>query len=268
MTFMCSRSAVALRLLPVFLLATTGAAGCDVAVADSKQQESAEWRKTYDLQPGGRVEISNVNGKFDVQPAAGNVLEVVAEKVAKAATVEAAREALGRVEIREDASPSRVRIETKFERSSGFFNAAVEVRDTVRVPSGADVKFTIVNGGITLDSLDGHIEVKTTNGGIDAHNVSGAIAATTTNGAINVELVQVAADGVRLGCTNGGIRLRFPANAKATISARVTNGGIDAGGLSLETTEFSRRRLEGHLNGGGSRIELTGTNGGIRIGPR
>lgn len=256
-------------LLPALLLATVGAAGCDIAMADFKQQEVAQWRKTYELQPGGRVEISNINGKIDVAPAAGNVLEVVAEKVGKGASAESAREALGRVEIREDASASRVRIETKIARAGGWFHGGgLEVRYTVRVPSGADVKFTTVNGGIDLEGLNGRIEAETTNGGIHAREVTGSIKASTTNGGVNVELAQVAADGSRLECTNGGIRLRLPADAKATISAHVTNGGIDASGLSLDTTESSRRRLEGRLNGGGPRIEIAGTNGGIRIGPR
>ena len=61
---------------------------------------------------------------------------------------------------------------------------------------------------------------------------------------------------------------RNPADAKASISASVTNGGIDTSGLAIETTQSSRRRLEGRLNGGGAPIQIEGTNGGIRIGPR
>jgi DUF4097 and DUF4098 domain-containing protein YvlB len=269
MTIVRSRAAAAAPLLPVLFLAMVGAAGCDIAMAEFKEQETAQWRKTYELQPGGRVEINNVNGKIAVQPAAGNTLEVVADKIGKGASTDAARAALTRIEIREEASPSSVRIDTRIERTTGMFNSGgLEVRYAVRVPAGADVKFTTVNGGIELDSHDGRIVLETTNGGIHARNVKGAIEASTTNGGVDVELAEVAQAGARLKCTNGGIKLRLPADAKATISARVTNGGIDAGGLSLDTTEASRRRVEGRLNGGGARIELAGTNGGIRIGPR
>src|SRR5687768_9588626 len=131
MTSVPSRAAATAPLLPVLLFAMAGAAGCDIAMADFKQQETAQWRKTYELKPGARVEINNVNGKIDVQPAAGNTLEVVADKIAKGATSEAARAALARAEIHEDASPSGVRIETKLDRSGGLFNqGAVEVRYT------------------------------------------------------------------------------------------------------------------------------------------
>ena len=94
----------ALLLLP---LAVAASAGCDLAMADYKQKETAEWRKTYELQPGGRVEISNVNGKIDVQPSSGNTVEIVAQKSARAASTEAAKQALERIEIQESESALR-----------------------------------------------------------------------------------------------------------------------------------------------------------------
>src|SRR3954468_23132139 len=81
--------------LPLLVLASAAAAGCDIAMADLHQKETAQWRKSYDLQPGGRLEISNVNGKIDVEPGSGTSVEVVAEKSVRAGSVESAREALG-----------------------------------------------------------------------------------------------------------------------------------------------------------------------------
>jgi len=257
--------------LPVLVVASLGASACDIAMADFKQKETAEWRKTYDLQPGGRLEISNVNGKIDVEPATGNSVEVVAEKSARAASVEAAKAALERIEIQETVSPTNVRIETKLPRSGGgLFNGSnSQVHYMVKVPVSLDVRFSTVNGGIELTGLKGRITAETTNGGVKAHGVSGAIDASTTNGGVEVELAQVAESGVKLGCTNGGIELKLPSDAKATISARITNGGINTDGVNIETVgEASRRRLEGRMNGGGPRIDLEGTNGGIRIASR
>src|SRR5262245_3359373 len=88
---------VALLVLPVLAAAT---AGCDVITADLKHSETAEWRKTYELAPGGRVEISNINGRIAVEPSTGNAVEIVAQKTARAATPEAAKQVLERIEIR------------------------------------------------------------------------------------------------------------------------------------------------------------------------
>jgi DUF4097 and DUF4098 domain-containing protein YvlB len=243
--------------------------GCDLAMADLKAKESAEWRKTYQLQPGGRVEISNVNGRITVVPSDDNTLEVVALKSARGATSESAKASLDRVQIVEESTAAGVKIETKVERSGIFNHGGAEVAYSVRVPAGADVRFTTVNGSIEVERLKGRIEVETVNGGIVARDLdAAALEATTVNGGIDVDLTRMPERGVKLGCTNGGIKLRLPADAKADISARVANGGIDAEGLPVDATEKSRRRFEGRLNGGGPRIEIEGTNGGIRIAAR
>jgi hypothetical protein len=262
------RARTALLLLPLVVGAS---AGCDIAMAEHKQKETAEWRKSYDLQPGGRVEIANINGKIDVQASSGNTVEILAEKSARAGSAEAARQALERIDIQETATAAGVRVETTLQRNTGggfFSRASQEVRYVVKVPAGADVRFSTVNGGIELTGLTGRINAETTNGGIKAHGVSGSIDASTTNGGVEVELVQVAGGGVKLECTNGGIVLRLPSDSRATVSARVVNGGIDASGLQFETTGTSRRHFEGRLNGGGPRIDIEGVNGGIRIASR
>lgn len=258
----------------ILLLTSVVAAstGCDIVTADFKSKETAEWRKTYELRPGGRLDISNVNGKIEVTPSSGNTVEIVALKTARAATPDAARASLERIEILEDASDAGVRIETKVARGGGFFHGGgAEVHYTVKVPAATEVGFTTTNGGIELSGLTGRVSATTTNGGIRAREVAGPIEASTTNGGVDVELTRVSAPGIRLECTNGGIKLRLPGDAKATISASITNGGIglaEIEGMSVETTQSSRRRLEARLNGGGPSIRLEGTNGGIQIGPR
>ena len=62
-----ARRRVSLKVLaPALLVAAVAAQGCDIVTAELRHTETAEWRKTYDFQPGGRVEIVNVNGKIEV----------------------------------------------------------------------------------------------------------------------------------------------------------------------------------------------------------
>ena len=261
-------AAFSLRVLVLGVLASIATTGCDIVTADLRHAATSEWRKSYTLEPGGRLEVSNVNGRIQVEASEGNQVEIVAQKKARGISEDAAKEAADRVEIKETVSSSSIRIETRMPQTNGMFRGSAEVSYSVRVPSGADVKFTTVNGGIDLSRLTGKIDVETTNGGIVAREVGGAIEATTTNGGVEVELTQVASGGVKLGCVNGGIKLRLPSEAAATISASVANGGIDADGLKLETTESSRRSLEARLNGGGPMIKIEGTNGGIKLAAR
>lgn len=254
--------------LPVLPLLLVLASGCDLAMAGHSQGASTDWRKTWNLAPDGRVEIRNVNGKIDVQPSASSAVEVVAHKTASAASVEAAQEALGRIEIAEEASAGGIRLETKMPKNVGglFTRVSQQVNYVVKLPAGAEVVMRTVNGGISLEGLSGRVEAETTNGGVKARNISGPISAATTNGGVEVDLERLADAGVTLSCTNGGIRLRLPSDAKATLLARVTNGGVSLDGLTLDKSgDNSQRRLEGRLNGGGAPVRIEGTNGGIRI---
>ncbi len=253
--------------LPVLSLAVLSA-GCDIVTADLNQTATADWQKTYTLEQGGRVEVSNVNGRIRVEPSTGNQVEVVAHKKGKGTSDQAAKDALARIEINEDVSGSAVRITTKTPSSNGLFGGSTEVSYDVRVPAGAEVKFTTVNGGVELSGLSGRIKAETTNGGITARDVAGSVDASTTNGGVDVDLTRLDPGGVSLETTNGGVTLRMPADARATISARVANGGIDANDLQIEKTESTRRRLEARLNGGGANVRIETTNGGIRIKPR
>lgn len=238
--------------------------GCDIVTADHRHQETAEWRKAYELAPGGRVEVRNTNGQIQVEPASGNTVEVVAVKSARGQSPEDAKRALERLEIVENSSGGVIRIETRYPRS-GWFGPSGQVRYTIRLPKGANASFITTNGGVELRGVSGTLEAQTTNGGIVAREVGGSFSATTTNGGVDVDMIHLGEAGARFECTNGGVRLRLPADAKATISASVTNGGIDTGNLPLETTESSRRRLEARLNGGGAPVRMSCTNGGLSI---
>jgi hypothetical protein len=116
------------RLLRVGLsLAVVAAtAACDVQVgkdgfsmdlAAGRAQDT--WTRSYPLAPGGRLELINVNGRIDAEPATGGTVELVGERTAKASTDDAARDLLGKVEMREEIGESRARIEVRVPRTFG-----------------------------------------------------------------------------------------------------------------------------------------------------
>lgn len=259
------KSSALATLIPLLLIA----GGCDIAMADHSEKATAEWKKTFQLTAGGRVEISNVNGKVEVLAGDGNSVEVYAKKTGSAGTPEGAKEALGRIEIAETASAGEVKIETKITRSGGWHNSGATVEYVVRVPKNIDLKAVTVNGGVEVRGVEGRVIAEATNGGVRGREISGPLEASTTNGGVDVEVTRITDAGLKLECTNGGIVLKLPSDAKASIAARVTNGGIDTNNLAIQTVgEASNRRLNGDLNGGGPRISLEGTNGGIKISAR
>jgi DUF4097 and DUF4098 domain-containing protein YvlB len=72
---------------------------------------------------------------------------------------------------------------------------------------------------------------------------------------------------VDLDTVNGGVTLRMPETSRATINARAVNGGVEVIDLDVVVQgEKTRRRVEGTLNGGGAHVNLSTTNGGVKVG--
>src|SRR5262245_55172690 len=95
-------------LLPIALVL----GGCDMGMAHLAGRATDEWTHTYPLNSGGEIHIVNTNGRIEVEPIDGAEVVVRAERIARAATDDGARELLPRINIKEEATPDRVFIQT------------------------------------------------------------------------------------------------------------------------------------------------------------
>lgn len=258
-------------ILPL-LAAGVLAAGCDVQVGErgvsldiAHGNARDEWVRTYAIEPGGTLEIVNANGQIHATAGEAGPVEVRAERELRTHSVEQAQEQLRQVEMREDVSPDRVRIRSRWGDGGFGRRGRLEVTYRVRVPPGLTVSLETENGDVRLQNLSGRVTASTTNGGITGQGLSGAVTAQTINGTVQIDLASVGGD-VTVSTTNGGVRLHLPGDAQATVEANCVNGGINVDErLNLQTTETSRRRVVGVLNGGGPRISAATINGGVRI---
>ncbi len=252
-----------------------GAGACDISV-DGKGgfsfdvasgRAKDEWVRTYEIADGGRLEIINVNGRITAEAGDGPMTEVRAERLARATTDEAAQELLSKLDMREEASDSRVRVEVRAPRMN--VHGGHELRWTIKVPKGVNVDLRTVNGGVRLTGLHGEIRARATNGGVSGKSLTASsLDASVTNGGIDIEFASLPSTGTfDVKSVNGGVTLTLPKEARADVTARCVNGGISVSGLELQLEgEQSRRRVAGKLNGGGARVTAETTNGGVRIG--
>lgn len=263
--------AQALAVVMVGLLASAcevgvdGTGGFSLDVASGRAQD--EWVRSYKIAPGGQLEIININGRITADASDGPDVEVTAERIARAVTDDAAKELLAKLDMREETSDSRVRVEVRAPRSSGV--GGHELRWTIKVPKGINVDLRTVNGGVRLSGLQGEIRARSTNGAVTGTDLAAsALDAAVTNGGVDIQLASLTATGsVDLKAVNGGVRLRLPGDTRADLTARCTNGGISVAGLDLQLEgEQSRRRVAGKLNGGGARVTVETTNGGVKVG--
>jgi len=249
--------------LTVIGLALVAVSACDVVVSslESKGKAEDQWTRSYPL-ASGELEIVNTNGSIEVTGADGSQVEVVAERIAKAATDDDAKKVLAELQIGEQVSANRVRLETKPPTGEG---RRIEVKYHIKVPAGVNVRLNSQNGTLDAASLKGEFRAETGNGTIKGRDLTGLVEANTTNGTIRLEVAALASGGVRAETVNGTVELTIPSSSKADVRASCVNGSISVEGIKLDGPEASRRRVEGRLNGGGSKVVLETTNGRVRL---
>jgi hypothetical protein len=265
---------VSARVLPAILLSALVLSACDIQVGDnglnfdiSQNRARDEWRRTYTLAAGGRLEITNLNGGIDVEPASGREVEVVIERTIRGGSDEEAQALLQALKMTEEVSPTLVKIEAQpgeGGRSEGF-RRGVNLRYRVRVPQGLTLVFATSNGDVHFEDVSGTFQATTTNGGITAVDVTGGVKVKSVNGGIRIEMDAVT-DDIEAVVTNGGVRIEVLRDTKATLEASAVNGGVTVDdSLGLVATEQSRTQVTGTLNGGGPKIVASTVNGGVRI---
>jgi hypothetical protein len=249
------------------ILVTTG---CDIQVGEGGGvsvalggRVSDEWKRTYSLSAGGRFEVFCANGVIEAVAASGPQVEVVAHREIRAKTNEAAHELLDKVQMVEEVTPDRVKIEHKGDGAAARHQ--VNIRYRIELPPGLTVSLRTESGMVRLEHVQGRISVASTNGPIFGQELSGSLEATTVNGGIQVGMTSISADS-KMVTVNGPVTLALARDVKADLDASVVNGGIVVRDeLSLNVSEQSVKRVVGRMNGGGPRIVVQTTNGGVRV---
>ena len=141
------------------------------------------------------------------------------------------------------------------------------------------------NGPVELTGVTGDATVHTTNGSIQADVKKGRFDASTRNGSITARLIETDQSPVRLESSNGHIDLtmdaprevhastsnssitvHMPSSSGAMVHAHTTNSSISSDfDVSVHGGMLSRHQLDGTIGAGGPLLDLTTSNGPIRL---
>lgn len=120
------------------------------------------------------------------------------------------------------------------------------------------------NGAINCENVAGRISADTSNGSIKFFNVSEIKYADTSNGSITAELDQVHND-LDFSTSNGSITVYLSSDLDATIKASTSNSSVKMEDVSMQVDSQSRTKLRGTMGSGQYKINLSTSNGGIKI---
>jgi len=137
----------------------------------------------------------------------------------------------------------------------------------IYAPRQTDLALTANNGGISVENVEGRMELETSNGGLSLNDVAGDVRGRTVNGGINAELTgdRWRGTGLDLKTSNGGVTIYLPTTYSAQLETGTVNGGMNIGFPVALQGNLEGRRISTQLGGGGARISATTTNGGVNI---
>ena len=163
--------------------------------------------------------------------------------------------------------------------SSGFSR---EINLDVEVPMRTKLIVSIVDGRISVDSVDSEMEINTVDGGITLTNVGGSVVAHAVDGNIAATVARVAPQApMAFTSLNGDIDVTLPAAVKANLRLRSDQGDVftdfdvqvTAGASANRTQQRNgrntridvNRSIYGMVNGGGPDFELRTFDGNIYV---
>ncbi|TFG94347.1 MAG: hypothetical protein E4H11_06960 [Myxococcales bacterium] len=262
--------------------------------------ERAEEQETLrlDAPPGRLVRVQNANGRIRVLGEDRDDIEVLATKIGRAESDEAACALLREIRVLCGLVGGALEVEIDVPRR---WNRSGHAHLELHVPRGTSVELSSSNGKICIENLCGAVRARSSNGSVDVTSVvgnidvsasnakvccshtqghlvarssngkiqleehRGSIDASTSNGLIVAELEELGREGVQLATSNGRIILELPEAVDADVDIRVDNGVIRNDRELCKGTSERAGRLRGRLGNGGIPIRVRTSNGSVSL---
>jgi len=232
------------------------------AASGPGDQTREEIRKSIELSPGARVEITGINGGVTIETSDNQTAEIYVERTADS------REALARRRVLVDASASSLKIHG--ERGdvgffAGWFGSNPSERVTLKVPRQISLSTKGINGAVSVGQVDGPVEVHGVNGKVDIAESNGSVELKGINGNIALSLKQLASEGVTIAGINGNIELRLNEGVNAELETHGMNGRVISSLADVVIDKERHGHFLAHIGTGGNPINAKGVNGNIVV---
>jgi DUF4097 and DUF4098 domain-containing protein YvlB len=154
----------------------------------------------------------------------------------------------------------------------------------IQVPVKTNLNLSVLNGDdITVQGVDGDIDINNNNGNITATDVAGSVLAYSLNGDVKVSMKRVTAQKpMSFSSLNGDIDVTLPGDTKANLKLKADNGDVytdfdvqirPSAAPTVEDTRSKGGRirinvdksLTGAINGGGPDFVVQTRNGNVYI---
>lgn len=230
--------------------------------AQSQGDAREEIRKSFELQPGARIDVIGINGKVDIQTSDTKTAEVYVLRTA------GSRDGLNRRQVTVEQTATGLVVKGR-KVGHGFwehlFGTKARENVTIKAPRQIALGLKGVNGQVTGGNIDGALEVKGVNGGVDLGQANDTATISGVNGNVSVGLNSLSDTGARFSGVNGNIEVKLASGLNAQLSAKGMNGNVrsDISDVTIERDDHSR--YSARIGNGGPPLTFSGVNGNVRL---
>ena len=256
---------VAIAAIAGFVRSHSGAGISDIkgfVSHNSTGQTREEKRETYELAPGARVEVFNINGSVNIETSDTKTAEIYIERTASNA------EALNRRRVVIEYSSSSLKIYGE-KSTTGFwarlFGSNASERVTLKLPRQIALLAKGINGSVVAGDVEGSLEVRGINGRVQVGAANGSADLKGINGNVVLALKQLNLDAVSLSGINGNIELRVADGVNGYLDVKGINGRLVSDASQVTIEKGRRGRYWAQIGTGGNSITAKGINGNIRL---
>jgi hypothetical protein len=221
-----------------------------------------EIRKSFELSPGARVEVSGINGAVKIETSNTRTADIYIERTG------ASTEALSRRKIIIESTPDKLIIRGEKGDSgltSRIFGSSPKEQVTLKLPRQVALSTKGVNGSVKVGEIDGPVDVSGINGRVEIAQASGSADFSGINGSVSVALKSLGKDGIDISGINGNIELKLGDGVNADLEAHGMNGSVISELPSVVVDKSSRGNYSARIGAGGNSISASGINGNIRL---
>ncbi len=181
-----------------------------------KKKEIQKISKNIPVQPRTQITLLNTEGSYTIKPWAQQKIAIEVQK-------KGTEEQLAATTIKSKVSGKEATISTHLKEKG----STAQVQYTLRVPEDASIKITQTKGPVTINGIEGDIDISLEYGNIDIKGSTKTVIAKTGKGTITVQQRKlVDLNSIFLQAHNGTITVYLPRETRATLNANVQRGTI------------------------------------------
>jgi DUF4097 and DUF4098 domain-containing protein YvlB len=233
--------------------------GDDIWFDDGEQQtEREELRQTYQLSPGARVELANIDGSVIVDTTDASTAEVVIKSYSYSATPR-------KLTVEQTSSSLAIRgIEHK-DRDTDWSDGT---RHTVRltIPRRSNLVLTNVRDSVRVGELEGTVKVDHVAGRVGIAQAAGSAEISDVSGSVTLALTRLSGRGVSISNVSGRVTVRFLEDVNAELQTGNVKGKVyvELPNVAVQG-ETTKSDFKAKVGTGGAPVTINDVSGSVRL---